>query len=128
MFHQRLILSFILHVKPLIYWAMGDFCSIQTRAILPAVSYTHLDKASLYNTPPCFAIYVAGKVFKHLLDMGGIKAVEKVNLRKAEKLYNFIDNSKLFKCPVAEEDRSIMKMCIRDRCLNVFVKDVSQCR
>lgn len=70
----------------------------------------HADKDSLYNTPPCFAIYVAGKVFKHLLDMGGIKAVEKVNLRKAEKLYTFIDNSKLFKCPVAKEDRSIMNV------------------
>lgn len=71
---------------------------------------THADKGSLYNTPPCFAIYVAGKVFKHLLDMGGIKAIEKVNLRKAEKLYDFLDNSKLFKCPVAREDRSRMNV------------------
>lgn len=71
---------------------------------------THADKDSLYNTPPCFAIYVAGKVFKNLLDKGGIGAIEKKNKEKANKLYGAIDESKLFSCPVKGENRSVMNV------------------
>lgn len=70
----------------------------------------HADKDSLYNTPPCFAIYVAGKCFKNLIEKGGVKAIEGKNREKAKKLYEAIDNSKLFSCPVKNEDRSLMNV------------------
>lgn len=71
---------------------------------------THAKEKSLYNTPPCYSIYVAGLVFQWLDDMGGIKAMEKVNNEKAAILYNFLDESKLFKNHVNKEDRSIMNV------------------
>jgi phosphoserine aminotransferase len=71
---------------------------------------THADNDSLYNTPPAFGIYVAGEVFKHLLDRGGVKAQEVINKRKADKLYSFIDNSRLYKAPARIEDRSPMNV------------------
>ena len=70
----------------------------------------HADNESMYNTPPCFAVYVAGEVFKHLKATGGIKAMQEKNLRKAAKLYDYIDASSLYKCPVAKEDRSLMNV------------------
>lgn len=70
----------------------------------------HADNDSSYNTPPCFPIYVAGEVFKKIKNEGGLAALNKKNVEKAEKLYNFIDNSKLFSCPVAKEDRSLMNV------------------
>ncbi|MGI6721667.1 MAG: 3-phosphoserine/phosphohydroxythreonine transaminase [Anaerovoracaceae bacterium] len=70
----------------------------------------HADKDSTYNTPPCFAIYVAGEVFKYLLKNGGIKAMHEIDVRKAEKLYSYIDSSDLYTCPVAKEDRSLMNV------------------
>lgn len=71
---------------------------------------THADNDSTYNTPPCFAIYVAGEVFKKIKNEGGIKALHEVNVRKADKLYDYIENSKLYNCPVHEEDRSLMNV------------------
>ncbi|MDD7512176.1 MAG: 3-phosphoserine/phosphohydroxythreonine transaminase [Peptostreptococcaceae bacterium] len=70
----------------------------------------HADNGSMYNTPPCFAIYVAGEVFKYLLDMGGVKAIEEKNKRKAAKLYDYIDSSRLYKGCVEKEDRSLMNV------------------
>lgn len=70
----------------------------------------HADNGSMYNTPPCFGIYIAGEVFKDILKKGGVKAMEKVNINKAEKLYDYIDNSKLFKCPVEKNSRSLMNV------------------
>lgn len=70
----------------------------------------HMEKKSVYNTPPCWQIYIAGEVFKYLLDIGGIKAVSEINIRKADKLYKCIDESKLFKSPVRKEDRSLMNV------------------
>ncbi len=70
----------------------------------------HADNDSMYNTPPCFAIYVAGEVFKHLKETGGVEAMEKRNREKAAMLYDYIDSSSLFKNPVAKEDRSIMNV------------------
>ena len=64
----------------------------------------------MYNTPPCFAIYVAGEVFKHLKETGGVEAMEKRNREKAAMLYDYIDSSRLFKNPVAKEDRSMMNV------------------
>lgn len=71
---------------------------------------THADNGSMYNTPPCFSIYVAGEVFKYLKSIGGIKEMERRNKEKAAILYDYIDESKLFSCPVAKEDRSLMNV------------------
>ena len=71
---------------------------------------THVEKGSMYNTPPCFSIYVAGEVFKYLLDMGGIKAINEKDVRKAGKLYDYIDASGFYNAPVNKEDRSLMNV------------------
>lgn len=68
------------------------------------------DKESLYNTPPCYGIYICGKVFKWIKKMGGLEAMKEHNLKKAEILYNFLDSSKLFKGTVEKKDRSIMNV------------------
>ena len=70
----------------------------------------HVDNDSMYNTPPCFSIYVAGEVFKHIKATGGIEAMEKRNREKAAMLYDYIDSSKLYKNPAANEDRSMMNV------------------
>ena len=70
----------------------------------------HTDNGSMYNTPPCFTIYVAGEVFKHILKNGGIKPLHDVDVKKAEMLYDFIDGSKLYKCPVEKDSRSLMNV------------------
>ncbi|MCR5387846.1 MAG: 3-phosphoserine/phosphohydroxythreonine transaminase [Lachnospiraceae bacterium] len=71
---------------------------------------THADNGSLYNTPPCYTIYMAGKVFKWIKANGGLEAMKKRNEAKAAVLYNFLDNSKMFKGTVVKEDRSIMNV------------------
>lgn len=70
----------------------------------------HAENGSMYNTPPTFSIYVAGEVFKYLKSIGGIKEMEKRNLEKAALLYDYIDGSGYYNCPVAKEDRSIMNV------------------
>ncbi len=65
---------------------------------------------SLYNTPPCFSIYVAMLVFKHLKNLGGVKAIQEINQYKAKLLYDFIDNSSLFTNNVNKADRSLMNV------------------
>ena len=70
----------------------------------------HAENDSMYNTPPCFSIYVAGEIFKHIIDNGGLKAMEERNRKKAGKLYSFIEESKLYSCPVNKEDRSMMNV------------------
>lgn len=71
----------------------------------------HADNGSMYNTPPCFAIYIAGEVFKKIKAEGGIAAMNRKDIEKAEKLYNYIDSSELYKCPVEnKDDRSLMNV------------------
>lgn len=70
----------------------------------------HSENGSMYNTPPCFAIYVAGEVFKHIKATGGLVAMQKRNKEKADKLYDYIDSSTLYSCPVIKEDRSMMNV------------------
>lgn len=65
---------------------------------------------SLYNTPPCFPIYVAMLVLRRLKKLGGIKAMQEVNESKAGLLYDFIDNSQLYKNYVVKKDRSLMNV------------------
>ncbi|MCR4956391.1 MAG: 3-phosphoserine/phosphohydroxythreonine transaminase [Lachnospiraceae bacterium] len=71
---------------------------------------THADADSLYNTPNCWAIYCCGKVFKYLLNLGGLEVMEKMNQEKAKILYDYLDSSKLFKGSVRAEDRSLMNV------------------
>ena len=71
---------------------------------------THSAAGSMYNTPNCWAIYVCGKVFRYLLDNGGLEAIAKVNDDKAAVLYDFLDSSKLFKGTVDKEVRSVMNV------------------
>ncbi|KAH7280552.1 hypothetical protein KP509_36G002500 [Ceratopteris richardii] len=71
----------------------------------------HADNNSLYNTPPCFGIYVCGLVFSDLLEKGGLRAAEQRNIEKAKLLYDAIDASNgFFKCPVKKEVRSLMNV------------------
>ena len=65
---------------------------------------------SLYNTPPCFPIYMSLLVFRWLKAMGGVKVIQKINEEKAKMLYDFIDNSSFYKNKVAVKDRSIMNV------------------
>ena len=69
---------------------------------------TQADADSLYNTPNCYCIYICGKVFKWLKKMGGLEAMQALNEKKAAVLYDYLDQSKLFKGTVAKEDRSLM--------------------
>ena len=71
---------------------------------------TQADKDSLYNTPPCYGIYICGKVFKWLKAMGGLEAIKEKNEKKAKLLYDFLDQSKLFKGTVEKKDRSLMNV------------------
>jgi phosphoserine aminotransferase len=70
----------------------------------------HADAGSLYNTPPAYGIYICGKVFKWLKKMGGLEAMKAHNEKKAKILYDFLDQSKLFKGTVVPEDRSLMNV------------------
>lgn len=71
---------------------------------------THADEDSLYNTPPAYGIYICGKVFQWLKEMGGLEAMKERNERKAKILYDFLDQSKLFKGTVEKKDRSLMNV------------------
>ena len=71
---------------------------------------THADAGSMYNTPPCYGIYICGKVFKWLLEMGGLPEIQKRNQEKAAVLYDFLDQSKLFHGTVVKKDRSLMNV------------------
>ncbi|MBE6860749.1 MAG: 3-phosphoserine/phosphohydroxythreonine transaminase [Ruminococcus sp.] len=71
---------------------------------------TQADNDSLYNTPPCYGIYICGKVFKWIKKMGGLEAMKAHNEKKAAILYDFLDQSKLFKGTVEKADRSLMNV------------------
>ena len=71
---------------------------------------THADAKSLYNTPPAYGIYICGKVFKWLKRQGGLAAMKERNETKAKILYDYLDQSRLFKGTVEPKDRSIMNV------------------
>ena len=71
---------------------------------------THSDNGSMFNTPPCYTIYIAGLVFKWIKELGGLEHMKKVNTEKAKMLYDFLDNSKIFKGTVVAKDRSLMNV------------------
>ncbi len=84
------------------------FCPDKEPALMNYQTYA--EKQSMYNTPPTYAIYMAGLVFKWLLQNGGIKAMQKINETKAAMLYDCIDNSALYKGNVQKKDRSLMNV------------------
>jgi len=69
---------------------------------------THADNGSMYNTPPAYGIYICGKVFKWLKNMGGLPEMQRRNAEKAAVLYDFLDASTLFQGTARREDRSLM--------------------
>lgn len=86
----------------------------QVDRVLPTMlNYkTHIDKGSMFNTPPVLPIYTALQTLKYYKEMGGVRALEKLDLHKAETLYNAIDGSKMFQATIPNhEDRSIMNVC-----------------
>ena len=72
---------------------------------------THIDKLSMFNTPPVFGIFVMNEMLKWLKGLGGIDAIHAINVKKAETLYAEIDRNPLFVGTAAKEDRSIMNIC-----------------
>ena len=72
---------------------------------------THIDKGSMFNTPPVFSIYVMNETLKWVKSIGGVEAMYKINKRKADTLYAEIDRNSLFRGTAAKEDRSIMNIC-----------------
>lgn len=74
---------------------------------------THTDKGSMFNTPPTYGIYMLGLVLEWLEDIGGVKEIEKRNTKKAQMLYDYLDNSKLFTNNIVKKDRSIMNITFK---------------
>lgn len=73
----------------------------------------HEKNGSMYNTPPTYGIYLCGKVFKWLINQGGLKAIHKINVEKANLLYDYLDKSKLFFGTVEKNSRSLMNVCFK---------------
>ncbi len=71
---------------------------------------THVDNASMYNTPPTYSIYMTGLVLAWLKKLGGLTTIEKINIAKANLLYDLINTTDFYRCPVAESDRSRMNI------------------
>jgi phosphoserine aminotransferase len=87
------------------------------------------DNDSMYNTPPTYAIYVAGLVFKWLKAKGGLAGIEKINVAKAGLLYDLLDSSEFYRSPVARDDRSRMNVpfTLRDAALDAaFLEQAAQ--
>ena len=83
-----------------------------SRYIPPMLDYrTHIDKGSMFNTPPVFPIFVMNETLKWLKSIGGIDAIHAIDIKKAETLYAEIDRNSLFTGTAAKEDRSIMNVC-----------------
>ncbi len=83
-----------------------------TRHLPTMLNYqTHIDKLSMFNTPPVFAIYVMNETLKWIKSVGGVEAIQKINEKKAQLLYDEIDRNSLFTGTAAKEDRSLMNVC-----------------
>ncbi len=90
----------------------NDILGKVDRTIPTMLNYqTHIDKESMFNTPPVVPVYAALQTLKWLKNNGGISAMEKKNIEKAQLLYDEIDRNKLFVGTVAHEDRSLMNIC-----------------
>ncbi|NLX40662.1 MAG: 3-phosphoserine/phosphohydroxythreonine transaminase [Bacteroidales bacterium] len=83
-----------------------------TRYLPTMLDYnTHIDKESMFNTPPVFPIFVMTETLKWVKDLGGLKVMEKMNIEKAKLLYDEIDRNSLFVGTAEKQDRSIMNVC-----------------
>jgi len=71
---------------------------------------THAAEGSMYNTPPCYGVYIIGLVLDWVKQLGGVEAVAKLNREKADMFYNYLDNSKMFYSPVEKKSRSLMNI------------------
>jgi phosphoserine aminotransferase len=71
---------------------------------------THVDAESMYNTPPTYAIYIAGLVFQYLKRNGGVAAMEQKNIEKANLLYDYLGTTDFYRNPVRKEDQSRMNV------------------
>ncbi len=88
----------------------------------------HSKNKSLYNTPPCFSIYVSKLVFEWIKENGGVKGIQQMNEEKAAVLYDFLDESKMFRGTVVKEDRSLMNIPFvtdNDELNAKFIKEAS---
>ena len=86
----------------------------------------YIEKQSMYNTPPVFSWYVAGLVFEYLINLGGLEVIEKINIKKSNLLYDYIDNSDFYSNPVEKSSRSRMNIpfLLNDKDLeNTFLID-----
>ena len=89
-----------------------DLLTRVERKIPTMLNYaTHLKEPSLYNTPPVFAIYTCMETLRWIKGLGGVKVVQDMNIRKANLLYDAIDNSKMFVGTVEKDSRSLMNIC-----------------
>jgi phosphoserine aminotransferase len=89
----------------------------------------HIDKESMFNTPPCFSIYVSMLTMEWLKNLGGVKAIEKINIEKAELLYTEIDRNSLFVGAANVEDRSLMNPTFKmmdDSLTEAFLKKATE--
>ncbi len=90
----------------------NDILGKMDRVIPTMLNYqTHIEKESMFNTPPCLPVFSALQTLQWLKNNGGIAAMEQKNIEKADLLYNEIDRNKLFVGTVAKEDRSLMNIC-----------------
>lgn len=110
---------------------IADELLAQANANLPSFfNYqVHADNQSNYATPPTYNIYMANLMLKWLQKQGGVKGIEEVNRLKAERLYQCIDNSSLYHCPIAKDSRSMMNVAFRlkDENLNArFLEQAAQ--
>lgn len=90
----------------------------------------HADKNSMFNTPPTYNIYMCGKVFKYLLNNGGIKEIQKKNIEKANLLYDYLDSSDFYHTKVDKKYRSLMNVVFKTNSKELddeFVKEAAKC-
>lgn len=88
-----------------------DLLGFADKSVPTMLDYkAHADAGSIYNTPPCYPIYISGLIFKWVKEKGGVAAMQELNEKKAGLLYDAIDNSEMFTCPVAKKDRSMMNV------------------
>jgi phosphoserine aminotransferase len=72
---------------------------------------THIKEGSMFNTPPCLPIFTVKETLKWIKSLGGVEEIEKMNIAKANLLYNAIDNSKMFVGTAEKDSRSLMNIC-----------------
>lgn len=87
------------------------------------------ENGSMYNTPPTYGIYLCGKVFKWLLNMGGLEVIHRRNVEKANLIYDYLDQSHMFKGTVEKNSRSLMNVCFKSTSSELdelFIKEAKQ--